>query len=290
VNAGAEAVIGHAAANRGILPTAAQFPGIINTANDAWTLPIQYIYDAVLADGNPTTGDLCTRRTTRITLRQCPDAACSAPVTVSNVAFLVLSGGENFNNQTVGSVAVNGATVIDVYQTGVGNVDDFAADLNRAEPYDDIVQWATLNDLRNQIGCRGPQLVVLNNELPPGRTTSPYSAMIYVDGGVPFAAGGNYLWCIETPTGAAPPGLNLRNHTDTGNIGLTADGSVLAESSPIWTRADHVLINGTPSNAGSFLLTVWVRDNSNPGNDGACAGGASADNCASRPFVLTINP
>jgi prepilin-type N-terminal cleavage/methylation domain-containing protein len=290
VDASAEAIIGHAAANQGVLPGTAQFAGIIKKRNDAWIRPIQYVYDAVLADGDPTTGDLCTRRTTRITLRQCPDAACSAPTTVANVAFLVLSGGENFNNQTAGTLAVNGATVIDVYQNGVGAVDGHAADLNRAEAYDDIVQWATLDELRSRIGCRGPQLAVLNNELPPGRTTSPYSAAVYVDGGVPFAAGGNFLWCIETPTGAVPSGLNVRNHTDTGNIGFDTDGSVLAENSPVWTPADHILINGTPTTAGSFLLTVWVRDNSNPGNDAACAGGASLDNCTSRSFVLTINP
>jgi prepilin-type N-terminal cleavage/methylation domain-containing protein len=290
VNASAEAIIGHAAANQGVLPSTAQFTGIIKKRNDAWTRPIQYVYDAVLADGDPTTGDLCTRRTTRITLRQCADAACSAPVTVANVAFLVLSGGENVNNQTAGTLAVSGPTVFDVYQNGVGDVDGHAAGLNRAEPYDDIVQWATLAELRARIGCRGPQLAVINNELPPGRVANPYSAAIYVDGGVPFAAGGDYLWCVETPTGAVPSGLNFRNHTDTGNIGFDTDGSALAESSTVWTRADHILINGIPAAAGSFLLTVWVRDNSNPASDAACAGGASLDNCSSRSFVLTINP
>jgi len=290
VAAGAAGVVGHAAANRGTLPTAAQFPGIIKKRNDAWSRPVQYIYDAALADGNPTTGDLCTRKSTRIILRQCADAACSAPVSVANVAFIVLSGGENFNNQTAGSLAVSGPTVIDVYRTGVGNVDAYAGDLDRSEPYDDIVEWATLDELRSQIGCRIPQLVVLNSELPSGRTTSPYWAAIYVDGGVPFAAGGDYLWCIETATGLAPSGLSFRNHTDTADIGFDTDGSVLAESSGVWTRADHILINGTPAASGSFLMTVWVRDNSNPGSDAACAAGANLDNCARRSFVLTVNP
>lgn len=290
VNAGAEAIIGYATAHQGVLPDATQFAGIIKKRNDAWIRPLHYVYDAVLADGNPATGDLCTRKTTRITLRQCPDAACSAPVTVANVALLVLSGGENVNNQTAGTMAVTGATVIDVYLNGVGNVDGHAADLNRPEPYDDIVQWATLNELRSKIGCRGPQLAVLNNELPPGRLTSPYSAAIYVDGGVPFAVGGKYLWCIETPTGVTPSGLNFRNHTDTSNIGFDTNGSVLSETSTVWTRADHILINGTPTAAGSFLLTVWARDNSNPASDPACADGTNLDNCTQRSFVLTINP
>jgi prepilin-type N-terminal cleavage/methylation domain-containing protein len=290
IDAGAAAIIGHATANQGVLPTAAQFDTIIKKRNDAWTRPVQYIYDAALADGDPTTGDLCTRRTTRLTLRQCPDTTCSAPVAVDNVAFLVLSGAENFNNQTAGSLAVTGVTTIDVYANGVDGVDGYTADLNRTEPYDDIVQWATLNELRSKIGCRGPQLAVLNNELPGGRTSSPYSALVYVDGGVPFTTGGNFLWSVETPTGAIPSGLNFRNHTDTANIGFDTDGSVLAENSTVWTGADHMLINGTPTAAGSFLLTVWVRDNSNPASDAACASGANLDNCTSRAFVLTINP
>lgn len=290
VAAGAEAIVGFAAANNGVLPTAAQFPTIIKKRNDAWSSPIEYIYNAALADGLPTTGDLCTRRTTRISLRQCPDAACTAPVTVSNVAFVVLSGGENFNNQTAGSLAVNGATVINVYPYGVGNVDNLAAGINRPEPYDDIVQWATLDELRAKVGCRGPQLAVLNNELPPGRLTSPYSAAVYVDGGVPFAAGGQYLWCVETPSGVPPSGLNFRTHTDSADIGFDTNGSILAESSSVWTASDRLLINGTPTTAGSFLLTVWVRDNNNPVNDASCSDGTNLDNCTRRSFVLTISP
>ena len=50
VDAGAAAVVGYAAANRGVWPTAAQFPGVIKKRNDAWSRPVQYIYDSVLAD------------------------------------------------------------------------------------------------------------------------------------------------------------------------------------------------------------------------------------------------
>jgi prepilin-type N-terminal cleavage/methylation domain-containing protein len=290
VNAAAESIIGYAAANSGSLPTDVQFPSIIKKRNDSWNRPIQYVYDAVLADGDATTGNLCTRRASRITLRQCPDAICSAPVTVANVAFVVLSGGENFNNQTAGTLAAGGATVIDIFPNGVGDVDGYATGINRIETYDDIVQWATMDELRGKIGCRGPQLALLNNELPPGRLSSPYSATVYVDGGVPFASGGSYLWCVETPTGAVPSGLHFRNHTDSTSIGFDTDGSVLAESSAVWTRADHILINGTPTTAGSFLLTVWVRDNSNPASDAACTDNTNLDNCSRRSFVLTISP
>jgi hypothetical protein len=211
-------------------------------------------------------------------------------VAVSNVAFVVLSGGENFNNQTAASQTVNVPTVIDVYPAGTDAVDGDVTDFNRPEPYDDIVQWATLNDLHSQVGCRGPQLSVLNNELPPGRVGNPYSAAIYVDGGVPFASGGDYLWCVETPTGTVPSNLDFRNHTDTDDIGFTSDGASLNESSTTWIRSDHIQISGTPATAGSFLLTLWGRDNSNSGNDTACNSEANLDNCTHRSFVLTINP
>lgn len=290
VEAGFQGVVGHATANRGVLPTAAQFPGIIKKRNDAWTRPVQYIYDANLADGNPNSGDLCTRRTTQITLNQCPDAACSSPVTVADVAFLLLSSGENFNNQTEGSLSVSSPIVINVYSNGLGNVDGYATDFSRPESYDDIVQWATLNELRSQVGCRGPQLVVLNNELPPGRVANPYSAVVYVEGGVPFGSGGDYIWCIETPTGTPPAGLTFRDHTNTSTIGFDTDGSLLAESSGIWTGSDHIRISGMPTAAGSYLLTVWVRDNNNPASDPSCAGGSNQDNCDRRSFVLSVNP
>ncbi|XPS84421.1 uncharacterized protein Dvar_24390 [Desulfosarcina variabilis str. Montpellier] len=290
VKAAAEAIIGHATANQAVLPTAAQLTQTIKTQNDAWSRPIQYLYDSALADGDATTGDLCTRRSTRITLNQCNDALCSAPVTVANVAFVLLSGGENFNNQTAASLAVTTSTVINVYPTGTDNVDGDTTDFNRPESYDDIVYWATLSELHGQVGCRGPQLSVLNNELPPGRVGNPYAAAIYADGGVPFASGGNYRWCVQTPTGSVPSNLRFRNHMDTVDIGFTTDGASLTETDTVWIQSDHLEINGTPDTAGSFLLTAWVRDNSNTGSDPACDSNTNLDNCTHRSFVLTINP
>ncbi len=290
IDAAMESIIGYATANQAVLPDAAGFAQVIRTRNDAWANPLHYIFDARLADGVAATGDLCTRRTTRITVNQCNDAACSAPIAVSDVAFVILSGGENFNNQTAAGLAITGPTVINVYPAGTDGVDNDATDLTRAEAYDDIVKWATLGDLHGRAGCRGPRLSILNNELPPGRVGNAYSAEIYVEGGVPFASGGEYLWCIETHSGLAPSNLDFRDHSDSDDIDFTTDGASLAESSGTWTRSDSILVAGNPDAAGSFLLTVRVRDNSNPGSDAACDDGTNQDNCAHRAFVLTINP
>ena len=290
VEAAVEAVMGYAAANNGRLPTVAQFPGIIKKRNDAWLAPVCYIVDDRFTDNDTTTGDICTRKNTYITLNQCTDGGCTTPVVVPDVAFVILSGGADFNNQTSVSVDVSAATTVNVYDTGVDNVDNETSDFNRPEVYDDLVKWVTLNELRSRIACEGPQMKILNTSLPPGDTGTVYNAAVYLDGGVPFSSGGDYNWCIETDSGTAPPGLTFRNHLDTGNIGFTTDGASLAEASGTWERSDHIEIGGTPTTPGSYLLTVWSRDNNNPGNDPSCNSGANDDNCTEKSFVITINP
>lgn len=57
-----------------------------------------------------------------------------------NLAFLVVSAGPNYNLQTQYTV----------YQQGKPNVDDFPYDFNRAEEYDDIVQYVSLFELQQQ--------------------------------------------------------------------------------------------------------------------------------------------
>ena len=290
VDAAVEAVMGYAVANNGSLPTVAQFSGIIQKRNDAWQNPICYIVDDRFTDNDETTGDLCTRKTTYLSLNQCDDSGCTSSVTVSNAAFVILSGGANFNNQTSSSVNVSISSTINVYGPGIDNVDNDPSDFNRPEEYDDIVQWVTLNELRTRSGCNGPQMSILNGSLPPGDTSTVYNAAIYIDGGVPFASGGNYNWCIETDSGSAPAGLTFRNHLDSDDIEFTTDGASLAEASGTWVRSDHVQISGTPTTPGSYLLTIWVRDNNNPGNDPACNSSANQDNYTEKSFVLTVNP
>ena len=290
VNAATEAVIGYAAAHNGRLPTVGEFPGIIGKYKDAWRKPLEYVVDSRFCDDNPATGDLCTRKTAFITVRQCVDSVCTSPVTVSNVAFVVLSGGENYNNQTSGSRAVSASVTLSFFEAGVDNVDGYNTDMNRPEVYDDITRWVTLNGLKTAIGCKGPPLEILNDILPPGKAGTAYSAAVYTGGGVPFStAAGKYKWCLETTSGSPPSGLVFRNHSNTTNIGFTTNASALAEGSATWVQSDSIQISGTPTTPGSYLLTAWARDNSNPGNDVAC-GGTCPDNCASRSFVVTINP
>jgi prepilin-type N-terminal cleavage/methylation domain-containing protein len=150
VNAAVESVIGYTITN-GTLPDNATFPIIIRSSNDAWGKPLAYIYDKTLKDSH-----ICNANGTNITVKVCPDVSCSSPVsTTNNVAFIVLSGGPNYNIQTSGSKEITSPTTIKVYNPDVDNVDDYPGDMNRPEPYDDIVKWIPLEELKTKLGCPG---------------------------------------------------------------------------------------------------------------------------------------
>jgi len=54
----------------------------------------------------------------------------------------VVSGGPNYNIQT------GNRTPIRIHQLEKPNVDDYPSDINRPEPYDDMVRYMTLNHLK----------------------------------------------------------------------------------------------------------------------------------------------
>lgn len=258
VDAALEAVIGEGAANDAI-PTVAAFPTIVRTFRDSWRQNILYVPDPNLVTGG---FGICGRRTTNISLNICPDAACGAPTTIPNVAFLIASGGGNYNLQT------GVASPINVYDRGIPGIDDNNADMNRAEPYDDVVRWVTLNELRIKAGCIGQQLRIINSELPSAKSGIAYNATIFLDGGIPFA-GGQYRWCIQRP-----PWLNT-----TPALFFTPNCAGLPEAS--WNLGATLVLSGTPAPAGTAGVTVFVRDN----NDMA----GPNDNIVSIPYVITIN-
>jgi prepilin-type N-terminal cleavage/methylation domain-containing protein len=245
------------------LPGTGEFATVVRSPNDAWQKPLYYDVDSNLTG----TSGLCGM-TTGLTVKVCPDTTCNTPIsTTNNVAFLVVSGNENYNIQTN-----NNSGTIQVYEMDV-NVDDYTSDMNRVEPNDDIVKWITLGELQTQGGCEASnyQLRILNNELPYGYENADYDATIYADGGEPFSSGGKYKWCREE---SMSTGLTFSPST------LNADCLGLAEGS--WSsQADALVISGAPTAPGSFNLTFYVRDNYDASS--------SNDNIAQKSFVLTIN-
>jgi len=264
LNAALVSVSGFGTVNNRV-PTTAEFPSAVRLPNDSWGSSLVYIPDASLI--TTTAGGICGRKSTALSVVICPDAACAAPTaTITDVAFVALSSGENKNRQTA-----NAAGVVKVYATDIPAVDDFTADMNRPEQYDDAVKWLTLSELRINTGCVGAQLKILNNEMPSGAVATAYSAVAYADGGAPYAAGGNYRWCVQ---GALPAGVSIVPNTVSANCAALAEGS--------WGQANTLVFSGTPAASGSFSITVFARDN----NDAA----SGNDNIARRSMVITINP
>jgi prepilin-type N-terminal cleavage/methylation domain-containing protein len=273
VKAAVESVTGYAVSNNSRLPDTSQFSGTIKKQNDSWRKPINYIYDSNL------NSNICGRKTTHITVRRCENSACSTYTDVSDVAYMIVSGGANYNNQTIGNLAVAAAATINVYNVGL-SVDNYNGDFVRAEEYDDIVEWVTLNELRIKIGCQNPQLNIINNELPYGKVGSLYDIRIYADGGVPFTSGGAFKWCVK---GTLPPGITTTPGTPA--CPSTTDCSALGtEAASQWSQANDLQISGTPTASGTYFITVLSRDN-NDNNTGT-----ANDNCAQKNFVITINP
>ncbi|MDQ7056702.1 MAG: hypothetical protein Q9M89_09740 [Persephonella sp.] len=144
---------------------------------DPFGKDVVYIYDEGLTD-------YCGRLKTNITIQICSDATCSTPAqTISDIAFIVLSGGVNYNNQTAGSGGISSPTTIRVYQYGI-KVDGYSGDMNRTEEYDDIVKWVTLSELHNNSKCK-PLFIDPNQTLPDAEEDTPYRAKIEISGGVP---------------------------------------------------------------------------------------------------------
>ena len=259
IDAALEAVIGEGAANDAI-PTVAAFPTVVSTFRDSWGQNILYVPDPNLVTGGL---GICGRSTTTISINICPDAACAAPTTILNVAFLIASVGGNYNIQT------RVASPINVYDRGIPGIDDNLTDMNRAEPYDDVVRWVTLNELRIKAGCIGPQLRIINTVLPGGKNGIGYNATIFPDGGIPFA-GGQYRWCIQRP-----PWM-----TTNPALFPTPNCAGLPEAN--WNLGTTLALSGIASPAGTAGVTVFVRDNNDPAGPN--------DNIVSTPYVITINP
>jgi prepilin-type N-terminal cleavage/methylation domain-containing protein len=237
------------------LPNSSEFKSLVKTSEDIWGKPLLYKYATNLTDDN----SVCYENTTPITVKICKDSGCNeVEETISNVAFLILSCGENLNCQTG-----LGTNTIRVYIPGI-SVDNNSSDVNRKEAYDDIIRWVKLEELKSSSDCKEYKVHILNNELPYGYVTQSYKAKIFAEGGKKFYNNGDYKWCYE---GSLPPGLNSSPKYNSSDC--------LANINK-WKKADYLQIEGTPTTEGSYKITVYVSDRNN--------------NIDKRSFVITINP
>ncbi len=195
VKAAKEAFVGYAVKN-GYLPLQEYMPGQPNTydpnkpgeafsrvgvkGTDAYGRSLLYLVAEELESDNRTIQgtsacdnqthalvvDLCSVKTTSMTLKDGQDR--------NNVAFIIVSGGENQNIQTD----------FTIYPMDFPDKDDFYDDINRPEPYDDVVLYVTLNELRHLRGCQNLQ-VVTPDVLPTADDGRSYTVALEARGGVP---------------------------------------------------------------------------------------------------------
>ena len=270
-------LIGMGASNS--LPNTASFPSIVRKSEDVWSNPLIYIYD------NSLTGSVCGRTTTGLSVNDCSDDTCTSFVAINNVAYIILSESENFNNQTFASGPAS--ATVNVYDFGL-NVYNFAGDGTVVQPYDDIVKWITLSELTTKADCSDARLKILNNELPSGKEVSAYNATLFADGGVPFADGAgdldsvvDYEWCLEDdPINNLPGSISF---TCVGQSLLSAASCTLVTGT--CEQCTTLGITATPiaaSTAGSYRPTFFVRDE----NDTI----GTNDNITQKSLVITISP
>lgn len=129
VDADVESVISYAAGND-YLPTSGTWPTIVRNPNDAFLQSLIYVWDTNLAGPGKT---ICGKKTTAITLTP------AAGGTVSNVAFIVLSKGDDNTPDT---------TCPSPTACALGS---FAGTVTESNL--DIVKYVTLFELKAKIKC-----------------------------------------------------------------------------------------------------------------------------------------
>ncbi|MFN4305679.1 putative Ig domain-containing protein [Sulfurihydrogenibium azorense] len=226
-------------------------PTYIEQRQDSFLKYIRYIPAQEMV--NPTcstTSNICNKKTTSLAVILCKNEDCSSSETIDNVAFVVVSGGWNKNLQvnfndtvTISSTSKRAVrvyypnTIIDSYSSSTNPV---YSNPNRAEEFDDIVNYITLDQLRTKIGCEGSQLKITTTELPTAYQNRNYSATVNAEGGVPFSTGGKYIWTYTLPTG-------------------------LTGSPPSGNQGDNLTISSSPLNlcSGNYTVSITVRDSDN---------------------------
>jgi len=294
INADVESVTGYAVSNMKIPVDVTAFQGIVKNPRDAWTKRIYYFFDPLLT----VTGSICGSKTTNLTI--CRDAACTD--TTPNVAFIAISGGDNYNPQTgvitpAGCLA--GQTCIGIYDADTANTDNCTTTtncpdtnfpstedrINRAtDRYDDVVKWVTLDELRTKTGCTGVTTTIPN---PPAAVTATRATLSSL----------NLTWTPPTTNTDTSPIIDLVGYeidrsldgvtysllqslgigssfTDTFLVAgqryyyrmraVDKDGNKSANSTPIAST--------TISPISQTVAAVW----SGPANEAACTAAASA--------------
>ena len=164
-----------------------------------------------------------------------------------NVAFVLISGGENLNVQTGIDNSTNG-TVVRIYPYGKPGIDDYPDDFLRKEPYDDAVKFVKLEDLKEKVGCpySHEKLHIATLSLPASGEGETYNASVYAVGGV--TDDGSYNWCYNGTLASAGIKVYCGNSTDE------------VSQCPSKKRCKYIRFYGSKPKAGTYRVSVSVWD------------------------------
>jgi prepilin-type N-terminal cleavage/methylation domain-containing protein len=310
VNAAVDGIVGYATSSGRLPANDTELRQAVRSLKDSYGKKLMYIYDQDLTASSPY--GLCGLTSTNLTVRVCEDATCGTVIqTVNNVAFLVISGNGNYNIQTWNSslsvvssadvivARASNPTTINVYEFGT-NVDNYPTDINRVEPYDDIVMWVTLHELQTAQGCEA--LVITSpTTLPEATEDEPYSYQLTARGGRP-----PYTWSGSigsgltlNPDGTITGTVNVNTSTSTGELpGCTASisfsatvqdgaGQTLTQNFTIPVRARNVEII-TDSLPDALEGTAYSADVDAIGGSGTYT--FSVATGSSLPSWLSLDP
>jgi hypothetical protein len=230
-----------------VLPSIVQFQSLTVGLTDAWGRSFLYFPNI-----NLMSGDVGAVSSTNISVNQCgDDVTCAPPSVISNIPFLLLSGGGNINStadvagQTTSlttSTVISAATVFKQYKSGL-DVGPYATPTTSMRPYDDQLTFSALPEIKavaqslaksqGDVLLSGGALQILNTDpLPPGSCGISYSKTLTAYG----METGAFTWSFGTPLTTLPPGL-----------GATPSGK-------------SVVISGLPTTEGAYTVQATITD------------------------------
>ncbi len=173
--------------------------------------------------------DICSVQTT--------DMSINGAVTENNIAFLVISTGEDGQQQYTKSD--------NTYTFNNGN--------------DDVVGWMNLGTLQAMAGCDG-SLSIEQNKLPDAIVSNTYSFKLTPKGGT-----SPYKWCVESDNSATVKnqmyfGINNSDKTHSmKNIGDCTSANGVTNDT-ITLHSDTKQLSIAESDSGSALIKVRLED------------------------------
>ncbi len=215
INEDKESIIGYAIRNRKLSSDILSAGG---KKKDSFGKDLLYITST---SPDLTAQDICSVISTNLQVQKCPDAICSTPQTYNNIAFIIVSGSENYNIQTA-----NQSGIVRIYEPGTAGIDNYMADMNRPEEYDDQYVFVSLDELRQQMGCAQQLKISSPSILSEGEEDSFYSYQLTAYGGKP-----PYSWSTAGPisglsidsSGLISGIININSSSNTGELTACSD-------------------------------------------------------------------